>query len=115
TSALRLGREEARSGQHRATTGGRNPAIRLRMPRNSSRGTATSAIWNKIAAMGDNLCPDLDHLLPQGRQGPVCDRLRQRQGTQEVGEVVGQRVGAAGGPRSPGSSCTRAASTAAST
>src|SRR5206468_8253260 len=27
---------------------------------NSSRGTATSAIWNKIAAMGDNLCPDLE-------------------------------------------------------
>src|SRR5262249_11473927 len=33
------------SGQHRTTTAGRNPAIRSRMPRNSSRGTATSDIW----------------------------------------------------------------------
>ena len=45
TSALRLGRRESRAGQHRATAGRRNPAIRWRMARNSSRGTAPSAIW----------------------------------------------------------------------
>ena len=39
-------------GQHRATTDGRNPAIRSRMPRHSSRGTATSPIWKTSSGRG---------------------------------------------------------------
>src|SRR5262249_11778343 len=45
TSALDRERQEAGAGQHRATAGGRSVAIRSRSRRNSSRGTATSAIW----------------------------------------------------------------------
>jgi hypothetical protein len=36
---------EGLPAQHRSTTAGRKPASRSRMLRNSSRGTATSAIW----------------------------------------------------------------------
>ena len=45
-----------------------------------------------VAAMGDHLRADLHHLLPQRGQRPPLDLTRQRQGAQEVGQVVGQRV-----------------------
>src|SRR5215475_844813 len=58
------------------------------------------APWNRdlghlegnIATVADELGADLDQLLLQARQRPVPDRLRCRQGTQEVAEIVGQRV-----------------------
>ena len=58
------------------------------------------APWNRdlghlegnIAAVADELGADLDQLLLQAGQRPVLDRLRRRQGTQEVTEIVGQRV-----------------------
>ena len=42
--------------------------------------------------MGDHLRADLHHLLPQAGQRPPLDLARERQGAEEVGEVVGQRV-----------------------
>ena len=36
--------------------------------------------------------PTLDQLLAQRRERPMLDLLRQRQGAQEVGEVVGEGV-----------------------
>src|SRR5262245_2607357 len=47
---------------------------------------------NEVATVRDHLRPDLDDLLPQRGQGPLRDLARQRQGAEEVGEVVGQRV-----------------------
>ena len=45
-----------------------------------------------IATMADHLRTDLDQLLPKRRQRPVFDLLRQRQGAQEVAEIIGQRM-----------------------
>jgi hypothetical protein len=54
---------------------------------------ATSAYpEGDITRMADDLRADLDQLLSQRRHRPVLDRLRRRQVSQEVAEVVGQRV-----------------------
>jgi hypothetical protein len=45
-----------------------------------------------VAAMAHDPGADLDQFLAQRRQRPMLDLRRQRQGAQEVGEVVGQRV-----------------------
>ncbi len=42
--------------------------------------------------MAHDLGTDLDELLPKRRQRPVLDLLRQRQGAQEVAEIVCQRM-----------------------
>ncbi len=42
------------------------------------------------AGVTDDLCPDLDQLLPSGRQGPALDLPRQDQLPEEVPKVVGQ-------------------------
>src|SRR6266850_515806 len=47
---------------------------------------------DEVAAVRDHLRPDLHHLLAQARQRPLRDLARQRQGTEEVGEVVRQHV-----------------------
>jgi hypothetical protein len=43
-----------------------------------------------VAAMADDLGADLDQLLPQPGQRPRLRRLRHRQGSHEVAEVVGE-------------------------
>ena len=43
-----------------------------------------------IPGVRDHLRTDLDELLPQCRQRPVLHRLRQRQATQEVAQIVRQ-------------------------
>ena len=45
-----------------------------------------------IAAVADDLRPDLDQLLLQAGQRPVLDRLGRRQRTKEIAEIVGERV-----------------------
>ncbi len=45
-----------------------------------------------ITAMSHDLRADLDVLLPKRRQRPVFDLLRQRQGAQEVAEIIGERM-----------------------
>lgn len=45
-----------------------------------------------VAAMSDDLGPDLDQLLPDRGQRPMLHLLRQRQGPHEVGEIVGQSM-----------------------
>ncbi len=45
-----------------------------------------------VAAMTYDLGTDLDQLLPERRQRPVLNRLRQHQGAQEVAEVIGERM-----------------------
>jgi hypothetical protein len=45
-----------------------------------------------VAAMADDLRADFDELLFQGRHRPVLDRLRRRQGSQEVAEIIGERM-----------------------
>ena len=45
-----------------------------------------------VAAMAHDLGVDLDELLPQARQRPLLDCLRQSQRPHEVGEIVGQRM-----------------------
>src|SRR5438046_6648123 len=47
---------------------------------------------DEVAAVRDHLRADLDHLLPERGQRPAFDLVRQGQGAEEVGEVVGQRV-----------------------
>ena len=42
--------------------------------------------------MAHDLRADLDQLFLQARQRPLLDRLRRRQGAQEVTEIVGQRM-----------------------
>ena len=42
--------------------------------------------------MADKLGADLDQLLPERRQRPVLDRLRQGQCAQEVAEIVSERM-----------------------
>ncbi len=42
--------------------------------------------------MSHDFRADLDQLLPERRQRPVLNRLRQRQGAQEVAEVIGERM-----------------------
>ena len=55
------------AGQHRTTTGGRNPAIRSRMPRNSSRGHRhLGHVEGQVASVREHLRTDLHHLLAQG-------------------------------------------------
>jgi hypothetical protein len=39
-----------------------------------------------------DFCADLDQLLLESRQRPVFDRLRRRQGSQEVAEIIGERM-----------------------
>src|SRR5262249_44289075 len=43
---------------------------------------------DEVAAVRNHLRADLDDLLPQRGQGPLRDLARQRQGPEEVGEVV---------------------------
>ena len=43
-----------------------------------------------VAAMVDDLGPDLDQLFPQSGHRPVLDLFRQRQGPHEIGKVVRQ-------------------------
>ncbi len=43
-----------------------------------------------ITAMSHDLRADLDELLPKCRQRPVFDLLRQREGAQEVAEIIGE-------------------------
>ncbi len=45
-----------------------------------------------ITALSHDLRADLDELLPKRRQRPVFDLLRQRQGAQEVAEIIGERM-----------------------
>ena len=45
-----------------------------------------------ITAMGNDLRPDLDQLLPDGGQRPVLHLLGQRQGPHEIGQIVGRGV-----------------------
>ena len=45
-----------------------------------------------VAAMADDLRANFDELLFQGRQRPVLDRVRRRQGSQEVAEIVSKRM-----------------------
>ena len=45
-----------------------------------------------VATMADNFGPDLDLLLAQSGQRPVLDLLRQGQCTQEVAEIVSERL-----------------------
>ncbi len=45
-----------------------------------------------VAAMSHDLDADFDELLPECRQRPVLDLLRQRQRAQEVAYIVGQGV-----------------------
>jgi len=46
-----------------------------------------------VAAMADDdLRADFDELLFQGRHRPVLDRLWRRQGSQEVAEIIGERM-----------------------
>ncbi len=42
--------------------------------------------------MADDLRANLDQLLLQGRKRPVFDRLWRRQRTQEIAEIVGERM-----------------------
>ena len=42
--------------------------------------------------MAHDLRADLDELLPECRQRPVLDLLRQRQCAQEVAEVISERM-----------------------
>ncbi len=52
-----------------------------------------------IAAMSHDLGADLDELLPERRQRPVLDLLRQRQRAQEVADIVSEwPCGRAGRP-----------------
>ena len=57
-------------------------------PRNGDLGH----LEGDIAAVADELRADLDQLLPQAGQRPLLDRLRRREGAQEVAEIVGERV-----------------------
>jgi hypothetical protein len=45
-----------------------------------------------IAPMADDLRANLDQLLLQGRKRPVFDRLWRRQRTQEIAEIIGERM-----------------------
>jgi hypothetical protein len=45
-----------------------------------------------IARMGDDPGTDLDELLAQAGQRPVCDSFGQRERPQEVGKIVGERM-----------------------
>jgi len=45
-----------------------------------------------IAAMAHDLRADLDQLLLERRQRPIFDRLRRRQGPQEIAEIVSEGV-----------------------
>jgi len=45
-----------------------------------------------VAAMADDFRADFDELPFQGRQRPVLDRVRRRQGSQEVTEIVSKRM-----------------------
>ncbi len=45
-----------------------------------------------VPAVADDPGSNLHQLLPQRGQRPVFDRLRQRQGAHEGGEIIGQRV-----------------------
>jgi hypothetical protein len=45
-----------------------------------------------IAAVTDHLRTDFYELLPEGLQRPIFYRLRRRQSTQEVAELVGECV-----------------------
>src|SRR5262249_2982013 len=45
-----------------------------------------------MAAVAHHLRADLDQLLLQTRQRPVLDRLRRRQGAQEIAQIVGERM-----------------------
>ena len=44
------------------------------------------------ATVADDLRADLDQLLLQARQRPVLDRLRRRQRSKEIAEIIGERV-----------------------
>src|SRR5258705_13997117 len=59
---------------------------------NSSRGTATSAMEDRVSAVAPDLGPDLDHLLAQAGERPLVPLAGQRQRAQEVRQVVGQRM-----------------------
>jgi hypothetical protein len=54
------------------------------------RGTTTSAIWNVVATVADDFSADLDQLLAQAGQRPRFSRLRHREGSHEIAEIVGK-------------------------
>src|SRR6266446_7859133 len=58
---------------------------------NRPRVTISGTRYN-IAAVAHHLRADLDQLFLQTRQRPILDRLRRRQRTQEIAEVVGERM-----------------------
>ena len=79
--------------QHRAGGDGRSAAIALRISWNRARGTATSAIWKITERPWRTI---LAPIFTSRSRSVVIDHsldlLGQRQGAEEVGEVVGQRV-----------------------
>jgi hypothetical protein len=60
---------------------------------NRPRESITSTIWNVIGPpVPDDLRADLHQPVPQRRRRPLADRVRQGQGAEEVGEIIGQGV-----------------------
>ncbi len=58
----------------------------------SSGDSDLRALKGDVAAMSHDLGTDLDQPLPECRQRPVLDLLRQRQCAQEVAEVISERM-----------------------
>src|SRR5271169_3042526 len=77
---------------HAGAGGARSWAINIRISWNICRGTATSAIKGRVAAVAHDLGADLDQLLAQAGQRPRLRRLRHCQRPHEIAEIVGQRV-----------------------
>lgn len=65
---------------------------RQQVPEQNARHRHLGHLEDGVAGMRDHLGADLHHLLPDGGQRPTRHLVRQSQGPQEVGEVVGQRV-----------------------
>ena len=80
-----------RGEPHPEAHASRSRPIRSRIAANSFRGHRhLRQLEDDVLGVDDHLGPDLDQLLPQRRQRPALDRLRQHQLPQEVGQVVRQ-------------------------